>query len=246
MHVNAGHNIIMFINNFSGHFIKYKPWNICLEYFEPNLTSFVQPCNAGIIHCVKAHYCHAYCFQAIELDEADEHDIYKIDLLKAMLMARDAWDAVTAETIKHCWHHTGIQPPIPTAESVTTTMMATPPPTTIQQKQKRIGCNLRICHLVIHDTPTSWGKAQIHFQGRLHWPGLVSCINNVLEAENDELKVMEAIEKLTKANNPFPAMNSTNPATPSPLLPPPQLQDVTAVCKKVGGLWSGWLWKQTK
>ena len=28
--------------------------------------------------------------------------IYKIDLLKAMLMVRDAWDKVTAKTIKHC------------------------------------------------------------------------------------------------------------------------------------------------
>jgi hypothetical protein len=44
-----------------------------------------------------------------------------------MLMARDAWDAVMAETIKHCWHHTGIQPPILTAGSMTATMTATPP-----------------------------------------------------------------------------------------------------------------------
>ena len=47
-------------------------------------------------------------------------------------------------------------------------------------------------------------------------------LNTVLEAENDELKAMEAIEKITTANNPIPA---TNPATPS-IPPPPQLQDV--------------------
>jgi len=123
---NPGRNIIMLIDNFSGHFIKYEPRNIHLEYFEPNLTSFVQPCDAGIIHCVKAHYRRAYCLRAIELDEADEHDIYKINLLEAMLMVKGAWDAVTAETIKHCWEHTGIQPPIRPQQP--------PPPTTTQQK----------------------------------------------------------------------------------------------------------------
>ena len=51
-------------------------------------------------------------------------------------------------------------------------------------------------------------------------------LNTVLEAENDELKAIEAIEKLTKANNPILIVNSTNPTTLSPLPPPPQLQDV--------------------
>ena len=51
-------------------------------------------------------------------------------------------------------------------------------------------------------------------------------LNTVLEAENNELKVMETIEKLTKANSPISATNSTNPTTLSSLPPPPQLQDV--------------------
>ncbi|KAJ7699392.1 hypothetical protein B0H17DRAFT_1129435 [Mycena rosella] len=35
--------------------------------------------------------------------------IYKIDILKAMCMAQDAWNAMTQETIVHCWCRTGIQ-----------------------------------------------------------------------------------------------------------------------------------------
>ena len=36
-------------------------------------------------------------------------DIYKINLLEAMLMVKEAWDAVSLETIKNCWTHADIQ-----------------------------------------------------------------------------------------------------------------------------------------
>ena len=75
----------------------------------PNLTSLVQPLDAGIIQCFKALYCQAFCKHAIDLDEASECNIFKIDLHEAMLMAKEAWAQVTPETIKHCWDHTGIQ-----------------------------------------------------------------------------------------------------------------------------------------
>ena len=42
------------------------------------------------------------------MDEAGEEDVYKINLLEVMLMVRQAWDAVGAETIANCWKHTGI------------------------------------------------------------------------------------------------------------------------------------------
>jgi hypothetical protein len=73
------------------------------------MTSFVQPLDAGIIRCFKAHYRRAFCERAIELDEAGEDNIYKINLLEGMLMAKAAWDAVTPETIENCWNHTCIQ-----------------------------------------------------------------------------------------------------------------------------------------
>ena len=40
-------------------------------------------------------------------DRAD--DIYKINLLEAMLIAKEAWDAVSPETIGNCWKHADIQ-----------------------------------------------------------------------------------------------------------------------------------------
>lgn len=101
--------IILTLDNASSHFINYEPKNIELAYFSANMTSHVQPLDAGIVRCFKAHYRQAFSLRAVEMDEADELDIYKIDLLEAMTMACEAWDAVSSETIKNCWNHTRIQ-----------------------------------------------------------------------------------------------------------------------------------------
>jgi len=68
-------NICLYVDNFSGHKITYQPSNISLEFFEPNMTSFVQPCDAGIICCFKALYHGNFCSQAIDLDATGERDI---------------------------------------------------------------------------------------------------------------------------------------------------------------------------
>src|SRR4051812_20006456 len=91
--------VCLIVDNFSGHDFAYQPTNVQLEFFEPNLTSFVQPLDAGIIRCFKAHYQHAFCLCALDLDKAGEPEIYKINLLEAMLMAKEAWDAITDTTI---------------------------------------------------------------------------------------------------------------------------------------------------
>src|SRR5262245_13698155 len=92
------HKVCLTVDNFSGHNISYQPTNVKIEFFEPNLTPFVQPLDAGIIQCFKAHYCQALCQCTLNLDQAGEHDIYKIKLKEAMFMARVAWNAITPET----------------------------------------------------------------------------------------------------------------------------------------------------
>jgi hypothetical protein len=103
-------HICLLVNNFSGHYIDYQPRNIHLEFFQPNLTSHVQPCDAGIIRTTKALYRKAFCLRAVELDEAGARKIYKIDLLEAMRMVTEAWDAVAPSTIANCWNHAKVQP----------------------------------------------------------------------------------------------------------------------------------------
>ncbi|KAF9223386.1 hypothetical protein BS17DRAFT_796059 [Gyrodon lividus] len=98
--------VCLWLDNFSGHTFTYKPTNIRMELFEPTMISFVQPLDAGIIRCFKAHYQCAFCLHAIELDEAGEDNIYKVNQLEVMLMAKDAWVSVSTETIQNCWKHT--------------------------------------------------------------------------------------------------------------------------------------------
>src|SRR5882672_3810045 len=99
----------MLLDNLSGHEIAYKPTKIQQEFLEPNMASFVQLLDAGIIRCFKAHYHHTFCQWAIEMDYAGEVNIYKLDFLKGMLMAKASWDAVSSEMIQNCWNNTSIQ-----------------------------------------------------------------------------------------------------------------------------------------
>ena len=68
-------------------------------------TAFVQPLDAGVIRCFKAHYCNSFCKHAPLLDEAEECEVYKITLKEAMMIAEDTWKAVTPETIQNCWRN---------------------------------------------------------------------------------------------------------------------------------------------
>ena len=105
----ANRKVCLTLDNFAGHNIAYQPTNVKIEFFEPNLTPFVQPLDTGVIRCFKAHYRQALCQRALDLDDAGEWDIYKISLVEAMFLAKDAWHAISSETIKNCWDHTGIQ-----------------------------------------------------------------------------------------------------------------------------------------
>ena len=69
-------HVTMTLDNFPGHMIVYQPTNIELIYFEPNLTSYVQPLDARIIRSFKAYYRKAFCARAIAMDDAGESDIH--------------------------------------------------------------------------------------------------------------------------------------------------------------------------
>ena len=105
------HHIALTLDNFTGHSIQYEPKCITFIYFQPGLTLHIQHLDAGIIWCFKAHYHHEFCLHAIQQDDTEEEDIYKINLLEAVVMAEQAWKQVSPTTLKNCWDHTGIQPP---------------------------------------------------------------------------------------------------------------------------------------
>ncbi|KIO21035.1 hypothetical protein M407DRAFT_40793, partial [Tulasnella calospora MUT 4182] len=82
--------------------------HVRVEFLDPNMTSQIQPQDAGVIRTFKAHYRQGFCQRAIEWEEAGEVDLYKIDQLQAMQLAKEAWDRVTRRTVVNCWCHAGI------------------------------------------------------------------------------------------------------------------------------------------
>jgi hypothetical protein len=88
-----------------------KLTNIRVEFLAPNLTAFIQPLDAGVIRCFKAHYRRGFLRKVLERDEAGQMHIYRIDQLEAMQLSMIAWGQVAPSTIVNCWRHTGICPP---------------------------------------------------------------------------------------------------------------------------------------
>ena len=86
--------------------------NVHVENFAPNLTAHIQPNDAGIICCFKAHYHSKFVSQAIDQYDNDVLPalIYEIDQLKAMHLADVAWHEVDTTTIWNCWCKAGIIP----------------------------------------------------------------------------------------------------------------------------------------
>ncbi len=94
--------VLLILDNFSGHSIAYTPHNTKLEFFEPNMTSYVQPLDASIICCFKENYHNAMCIHALDLDDLGEAEIFKLDLLKTMTIVCEAWAKVSSKMIANC------------------------------------------------------------------------------------------------------------------------------------------------
>lgn len=103
-------NIILWVDNFSGHSRNLPLTNIRLEFFKPNLTPHVQPADAGIIKAFKAAYRARFVARAVERYDLGTpiHDVYQIDQLTAMRFVDEAWKQVSQTTIQNCWKHAGI------------------------------------------------------------------------------------------------------------------------------------------
>jgi hypothetical protein len=105
-------HILLLQDNFSGHKPPKTLSNVRVENFAPNLTTHIQPMDAGIIRCFKAHFRRFTTQRA--LDRYNEGitpgEIYDIDQLQAMRLADLAWGKVMKDTIANCWRKSGILP----------------------------------------------------------------------------------------------------------------------------------------
>lgn len=170
------------------------------------MTSFVQPLDAGIIRCFKAHYRQEFCLHAIEKDEAGERDIYKINLLEGMHMAREAWKQVNASTIQHCWNHTKIQGSVRNKmllddslrDSVSSEISDLE--SSLDASSPRADCGawniLRTFAASDMTLPVAEETLKKHLGNRYNESDWQSALNAVMNAEGDVLKAQEALTTL--------------------------------------------------
>ena len=82
--------------------------NVNVQFIRPNLTSVIQPCDAGIIRSLKAQY------RRLFLEFVDSHSVgsetQRISLKDAIYLVSDAWAKVSELTISNCWNKVDILP----------------------------------------------------------------------------------------------------------------------------------------
>ncbi|EUC55756.1 tigger transposable element-derived protein [Rhizoctonia solani AG-3 Rhs1AP] len=107
----AGRRFPLICDNASVH--KHNPNkypNLTIVFLPPNLTSHIQPMDAGIIQSFKSAYQRLLNEHAINLDTQGVADPFKVNQLQSMRMLTTAWNKVSVETITNCWRHTRIIP----------------------------------------------------------------------------------------------------------------------------------------
>jgi len=101
--------VLLLMDNAPSHLIPENLRNVRCEFLPPTTTSHLQPMDAGIINAYKAHY-RGHLVRFI-VDAIDGGRPTRVEISDAIRWTKLSWDAVTADTIINCWHHTGILPP---------------------------------------------------------------------------------------------------------------------------------------
>ena len=102
-----GEHHLMLVDNCPAH-CPVELTNITLEFLPANTTSLIQPCDGGIIKCLKGHYRRLLAQRINSYMEAEDNvnasDLTKrIKVIDALHLLKAAWDLVTPETIRNCW-----------------------------------------------------------------------------------------------------------------------------------------------
>jgi hypothetical protein len=102
-------HILLLLDNFSGHQAPdYRPTNVTMVFFAPNLTSYCQPLDQGIIATLKLCYHRLKAVETAAKVEAGEATPYDTNQLEAMIMLNKAWEEITSSTVTNCWRKAGI------------------------------------------------------------------------------------------------------------------------------------------
>ncbi|KAF0708868.1 hypothetical protein AaE_013063 [Aphanomyces astaci] len=113
--------ILLLLDNASSYqVVRADVGNVRVLILPPNTTSVLQPMDAGIISTFKMYYKKRQLDHAIQIvdtitgggvvTDKQRKNPYACDVLQAMRWGSEAWDEVSASTIRNCWAHTGILP----------------------------------------------------------------------------------------------------------------------------------------
>jgi hypothetical protein len=126
----TGRCVLLIMDNAPGHFEAFEEDNIRVVFFPPNVTSWKQPCDQGIIAALKKRAKCLYLKDVMEYHDQDEaqkeHKRAQAQrlprgaagaafgnpahLLDAANYVQCAWDAVTSTTISNAWRKAELFP----------------------------------------------------------------------------------------------------------------------------------------
>jgi hypothetical protein len=105
--VNRNKRILLLIDNASCHGKDHNLSNVTVKYFPPNMTSHLQPLDAGIIAACKAWYRRFHLSHLVDQYDG-KIEMAKVSIKDAIYFLADSWNQITPETIHNCWTHVGI------------------------------------------------------------------------------------------------------------------------------------------
>ena len=111
-------NILLLVDNAPVHIILAETAEKldCIEvkFLPPNTTTFLQPCDAGIINSFKCKYRTLFIQNRIraydDFQNGASNVIVDYTIYDALINASEAWADVSSQTIRNCWRKTGIVP----------------------------------------------------------------------------------------------------------------------------------------
>ncbi|KAG1891749.1 uncharacterized protein F5891DRAFT_916658, partial [Suillus fuscotomentosus] len=147
---------------------------------------------------------------SVELDDAGDDDIYKINLLEVMLMVRDAWDAVTPETIRNCWKHTKITEAIPDTPASSNLICSTPNTQSPLADAEAWQIIKNFATGIIETLPNAQEQLAARLGLKYHYNDWKPAFDAIFAAKDDEMAAATAIDHL--------ASKSLYPAAAAPHL----------------------------
>lgn len=97
--------VLLFVDNCAAHGHIKNLKAVQIEFLPPNTTAILQPMDQCVIRNLKHHYKSRVLSHMVLCSDSGKS--YAVDLRSAVGMLAESWKAVTQETLRNCFRHTG-------------------------------------------------------------------------------------------------------------------------------------------